>query len=595
VTSTWQRVSVTFTASTNPGFAIRPDTVSNLNIYIWGAQLAVGPLALDYTPTTTAAVYGPRFDFDGSGVTSVEPIATNLLLYSQEFDNAAWVKSGSTITANTTAAPDGTTTADTLTGNGVLGAHSILQVQAASADGKTFSVYLKAGTNNFAQIFFDNTGVPFANFDLSTGSLGSTGSSVTATITSAGDGWYRCVVYTSSSLATNPRIGLVTSSTAARSESNTLSTDIYLWGAQVELSATATAYMPSGATNGFRAVPVVTGSATARGLLIEEQRTNLLTYSEQFNDASWTKSNCTVTPNATTAPDGTVTADKLVSANAATDGRAFQTLTLTVNTYSLSVYAKAAEFNWVALSYGGSDCWFNLSVGAVGLQDAGVVGTITSAGSGWYRCSMSFTGTAVAATLRVYPTNADSTFSTGNGTSGIFIWGAQVEAGSFATSYIPTLASTVTRSADVASVNTLSPFFNATEGTMFAQFDSAASGTNTIAAFDDNTANENYRLRNVGTDPKFTVTDGGVDQCDINGGTIAANTVYNFAAAYKANDFAACIAGGTVQTDTSGTLPTVDRLRIGTSQAGNYLNGHVRRFAYYPRRLTNAEIQALTS
>jgi hypothetical protein len=241
---------------------------------------------------------------------------------------------------------------------------------------------------------------------------------------------------------------------------------------------------------------------------------------------------------------------------------------------------------------------FDLVAGTVASTSAGTA-SITAVGNGWYRCVVIGTATTTGTNTLFFQlsnTSASADVSyTGDGTSGIFIWGAQLEAGAFATSYIPTVASTVTRSADVATINTLSPFFNATEGTMFAQFDSAASGTNTIAAFDDNTANENYRLRNVGTDPKFTVTDGGVDQCDINGGTIAANTVYNFAAAYKANDFAACIAGGTVQTDTSGTLPTVDRLRIGTSQAGNYLNGHVRRFAYYPRRLTNAEIQALTS
>jgi hypothetical protein len=301
VTSTWQRVSVTFTASTNPGFAIRPDTVSNLNIYVWGAQLAVGPLALDYTPTTTAAVYGPRFDYDPVTLAArgllIEEQRTNLLTYSQEFDNAAWVKSGATITANTTAAPDGTTTADTLTGNGVLGSHTILQTQAASADGKTFSVYLKAGTNNFAQIFFDNTGVPFANFDLSTGSLGSTGSSVTATITSAGDGWYRCVVYTSSSLATNPRIGLVTSSTAARSESNTLSTDIYLWGAQAELSATATSYIPTVASTVTRSADFVSVNtlspwynATEGTLFSEWDQSSVATgnepYQLQFSDGT---------------------------------------------------------------------------------------------------------------------------------------------------------------------------------------------------------------------------------------------------------------------------------------------------------------------
>ena len=595
----WWRIAIT--AGGIPAGSMRTNVrltslPVNTTIYLWGAQVSVGPLALDYTPTTTAAVYGPRFDFDGSGVTSVEPIATNLLLYSQEFDNAAWVKSGATITANTTAAPDGTTTADTLTGNGVLGSHAVLQTQAASADGKTFSVYLKAGTNNFAQIFFDNTAAPFANFNLSTGSLGSTGSSVTATITSAGGGWYRCVVYTSSSLATNPRIGLVTSSTAARSESNTLSTDIYLWGAQVELSATATAYMPSGATNGFRAVPVVSGSATARGLLIEEQRTNLLTYSEQFNNAIWTKTSATVTANAIAAPDGTVTGDLIESTGSG--GRAVQTLSApSTSVYTYSVYLKKKDTTTIELiarnhtasvNYGAR---FNLDTLATSNVSAGATASVVDVGNNWRRCTIITASITSGNDIWCYVYG-------GVGTSGenVYAWGAQLEAGAFATSYIPTVASTVTRSADVASVNTLSPWFNATEGTLFAETSRfTIAGLGRSFQLDDGTSNERIYIH-TGSSGGLVVVDGGVEQAGITSGSVLANQIARVAGVYKLDDFAISANGAAVSTDIVGTLPTVTNARIGRNESGSVVfNGHIRRIAYYPRRLQNAELQALTA
>lgn len=179
--------------------------------------------------------------------------------------------------------------------------------------------------------------------------------------------------------------------------------------------------------------------------------------------------------------------------------------------------------------------------------------------------------------------------------NGVYVFGAQVEAGAFPTSYIPTTTAAVTRDADVATVGTLTPWFNATEGTLYAQFDNVASGTRTMAAINDGTSNESIRLRSIGTNPYLTVTDGGVDQADIDAGTIAANTSYKLAGAYKANDFAACISAGTVQTDTSGTLPTVTQMMLGTSAAANYLNGHLQRLVYYPSRLTNAQLQTITA
>jgi hypothetical protein len=217
-------------------------------------------------------------------------------------------------------------------------------------------------------------------------------------------------------------------------------------------------------------------------------------------------------------------------------------------------------------------------------------------------------GSVAGWTIESFPSinTLQQTF-TGDGVSGAYIWGAQVETNSYATSYIPTTTAQVTRaadtstsaqttrSADVASINTMTPWFSSTQGTLFGQFDTVASGTRTVADINDGTGNESIRLGSVGTDPYFTVTDGGVDQATIDAGSIASSTSYKFAAAYKANDFAACIGGGTVQVDTSGTLPTVNQVLLGTSAASNNLNGHLQRITYYPSKLTNAELQALTA
>jgi hypothetical protein len=542
----------------------------------------------------------------------VEYAPHNLLTYSEQFDNAAWITARASVVANAVAAPNGTVTADKLVEDTTASNnHRIRQDISTSAIPYTFTVFCKAAERGYVALY-NLTTLSGQVFDLITGTVGVVvGTAPTsALITSVGNGWYRCSITVTATAATNSwSLYILPSNTSTLTYTGDGTSGIYLWGAQLAVGPYALDYTPttSAAVYGprFDFDPV---TLAAKGLLIEEQRTNLLTYSEDFSNAAWSIINSTITSNTIVAPNGTVTGDKFFEGSNSNAKELYRSYSASALTYTLSFYAKSdgtrnvirASIATAGLALGGGT-YFNVGNGTntgatnYGATTGTVVG-MSSVGNGWYKCFVTVTATAATYYVDFMLANDSNNINyAGNGFSGIYIWGAQLEAGSFATSYIPTLASAVTRSADVATINTLSPFFNATEGTMFAQFDSAASGTNTIAAFDDNTANENYRLRNVGTDPKFTVTDGGVDQCDINGGTIAANTVYNFAAAYKANDFAVCIAGGTVQTDTSGTLPTVDRLRIGTSQAGNYLNGHVRRFAYYPRRLANAELQALTA
>ena len=149
----------------------------------------------------------------------------------------------------------------------------------------------------------------------------------------------------------------------------------------------------------------------------------------------------------------------------------------------------------------------------------------------------------------------------------------QLEQGAFATSVIPTTGTAATRSADVASITTQ----GAALRSLFAQFRSPASGTRPIVALDDNTANERIELFTSGTDPKLLVVDGGVTQADIDAGAVTANTLARLAGRFTTNDFAASVSGGASVLDASGTMPTVDRIRIGRDQAGNYLNGHIAR------------------
>jgi hypothetical protein len=170
----------------------------------------------------------------------------NLVTQSQTF--STWTRNTLGLSANSVQAPDGTTTAATFTGDGTSNTHTASFTQTANSFARTWSCYFKAGTNNFVQLMFGGDVLAYANFDLNAGTLGTVGANATATITSAGSGWYRCVVTTSSSTATSIFITLITSGTAARFETNSLSTTIFAWGAQFEIGSTANTYIPTTTT-----------------------------------------------------------------------------------------------------------------------------------------------------------------------------------------------------------------------------------------------------------------------------------------------------------------------------------------------------------
>ncbi len=328
----------------------------------------------------------------------------------------------------------------------------------------------------------------------------------------------------------------------------------------------------------------------SRGLLIEESRTNLILQSDNFASASWTKTSSTISSNIATAPDGSGNADKLITDSGATQGRVTQTFTLT-GSHVYSVFAKAGEWGWLSIfplsATGG--VWFNLTNGTIGTQQSGFVGSITSFGDGWYRCAVQCTGIGTSGTTaRIISTNANGVQSTGDGTSGIFIWGAQIEAGSFATSYIPTTTGSVVRSADVCSI-TSSTLWNASGGTLLSKTIIPTGG------FDCYPANwiNFFGHRRTSSNTLSAIIRGG-GTFDLSLGTFVSGSL-RVACTHGGNLISAVANGGSVSS-ISGTLvlnPTV--LGIGYSGSGAPINGPVDSIRYYRKRLSNAKLQALTA
>jgi hypothetical protein len=352
------------------------------------------------------------------------------------------------------------------------------------------------------------------------------------------------------------------------------------------------------------------------GLLIEEQRANLILQSEDFS-TTWTATATNVTTNTIIAPDGNLTGDKVFVDTANAWHRVVQNISVTSGTtYTLSVYAKKAEQEYIQLHFqstqfgdsnSGNGAVFNLSTGAISAQGASLLAaSITNVGNGWYRCSITKAATSTGTTGIPITLVNQATFSTagytGDGYSGIYIWGAQLESSSFSTSYIPTVASQVTRAADAASMTgtNFSSWSNAAEGTFFAQFRPAAAdfggNKNIFLASDGTTSNfVGLRYPSTGTQTALASTTSAVVQANVANGAIVAGTSYKLAGAYKANDFAASRDAGTVGTDTSGTIPVVTQAEIGMLAGIGVGSQHIAKLVYYPRRLANSELRAITA
>ena len=320
------------------------------------------------------------------------------------------------------------------------------------------------------------------------------------------------------------------------------------------------------------------------GLLIEEQRTNLLLASEDFTGAG--KGSLTsVVGDTTVAPDGYLTADTVsCTGTTVTENFLYKSATVSVvseSTYTFSVWLKADAEKSIALRLSN----------ATNTDGADATVTVTTQ---WQRFEITrkFTATSTAVRGYVFRSNEPVTFE---------VWGAQLEAGAFATSYIPTTTAAATRNADAASMTgtNFSSWYRADEGTLYAESNTAkpsSSATCFAVNANDGTSSNFIATGRFSTPPlQDRIDAGGVAQASLS--YVSPYTPYQFyktALSYKVNDFAGVANGGTVQTDTSGNIPVVNRLVIGAFVTTLYLNGTIRKIAYYPTRLSNEQLQALT-
>ena len=339
-------------------------------------------------------------------------------------------------------------------------------------------------------------------------------------------------------------------------------------------------------------------NGTCPSLLVEPQRTNSILYSEQFNNAAWALSSATISTNATTAPDGTLTADKFIAT--ATNAVHFFQQSSISSSYVFSIYAKAGEENvfsmWIANTSKRAE--FNLTTGTIPLSTV-ANSSIVNVGNGWYRCSVY--DSSPTTTYRIYGRTGSSYL--GNGVDGMFFWGAQIEAGSYPTSYIPTTSAAVTRNADAIYKTGISSLIGQTEGVLFLDLFASAKnndantfGTWLVAG----TATENFEIYNLGSTLYWYARNtGGIIIDQIANQTIVEGTRYKIAYAYKSGDYALYINGVQKRTSANANVPVAVsqfNLSAGTFGASPvFVKNEYNSVVLFPTRLTNAELAQLTT
>ena len=562
---------------------------------------------ISFSRASTATYY------DGKTTVKAEE---NLVAQSENIGGAGWYTSDATITSNTSVAPNGTSTADTVTATN--GASYVgFTVSGATSTTYTYSFFIKNIDSTKSRLLVRNTTTTSDNYinwtgATLTGITNNFGSS--ATFTDVGNGWYRIVVSYTSVEAT--QLCRVLPDVVGNKS-------VYLWGAQLEQRSSATAYTPTTSAPITNYIPALQTAAAnvarfdhdpvtgeSKGLLVEEQRTNLLTYSEQFDNAAWNKpANTQLIANNVIAPDGTLSGDRILAiSNGANSAKQFPSVSGDA-TYTFSVFIKASSSQWSFFTlYDNTSnvrrVWFNVNTGVVGSSTVGgtfalVGSSIASVGNGWYRCSVTAT-TPVGISncyFGVESASADAVVSDVTNGS-IYIWGAQLEAGIFPTSYIPTTTAQVTRSADSASMigTNFSSWYRADEGTLYGEYLTIGTSSGWLLTLDGGASNYlGIAKANSGSTNRLTTVYSGVNQGNIDIGSVANNTIYKLSGAYALNNNAFSVNGSAVSTDTTVTIPNgINKALIGSAFSQS-INGTIKRLAYYPARLTNAQLQSLTA
>jgi hypothetical protein len=544
----------------------------------------------------------------------IERCITNLALQSNNFSSASWSNSNVTIVGSI-ADPNGGTTAFSMAGSSAtsnvknLGQASF----SSSSDVKTISIYAKANTHSFLQVRFSASNF-HVNFDLTNGTFAN-GSSAFGTMTSIGGGWYRCTV-TSNSASTSTIVGiqLVDSLAAVTNEASTTTNSVYIWRAQAQTGDFATNYIPT-TTAAVTEGPVTNlprldyFGSTCPQLLMEPTRTNLALYSQMLNVSTWGKTGGTaaivVTANQITSPDGYSNADLVIAENGVATSRIQQNFNaVSGTTYAFSAFVKQGPDNApVAIrilsaanaNLAGINIVFTGGVPAITATGLALNTKAESFGNGWYRISGTYLAPATESNRWSY--YADTA---GTGKSS-YLWGAQLEAGAYATSYIPTTAATVTRNTDQATKTGITSLLGQTEGTLYHDFEriglnvpvaespyfgiTGGAATRLIIYYNGSQVVINFRVNSVIVYSKAIVT---------------TNTRLKIAIAYKLNDLAVYMNGvlqdtNALSTDFSTYNITRFDFNAGSVGTSNQFQGRTNQALVFKTRLSNAELATLTT
>jgi len=346
-------------------------------------------------------------------------------------------------------------------------------------------------------------------------------------------------------------------------------------------------------------------------LLTEPQSTNLITYSEDFSNASWVKERCTITSNNAPSPNGIIGADLLVPNTDSNTSHILDfvsSVTGTGNGIVVSIFAKKKDYNWIAIRQGNGAsglglAFFDLDNGVVGnVTSAGYSSTIEGFGNGWYKCNMIINQSAIFSDIRpqiyVVENGTSRNIVSPDGIGGIYIWGAQAEALPYATSYIPTNGSTVTRVKDVVNNAGDVSTFNSEEGVLFWEGSGFTDSAARLISLSDGTNTNRMYIGYSSTFITAVVVVGGGLSYVYNFVSSGVSDTVKIALKYKENDFALYVNGVKKDSQLSGSIYPINilnRLSFDSGAGTSNFFGKTKQLKVFKTALSDAELTALTS
>ena len=550
----------------------------------------------DFTFSRGSNLAATRVGADGL----IEKGRENLLLQSNQFDTT-WAAVGINRTSGQSGY-DGNDNAWKIESTNT-GQSRIAQTISISGV-NTISFYAKAGTANYIVPYIIGSGDPRAFFNLSTGVVGTTAYNIDASMEDVGGGWYRCSMTLE---RTSSSLWIFIGNTDGNFNS-AIGDSIYIQDSQLEQGLAASPYIPTTTTTGTAGILEDTprfdysNGASCPSLLLEVSRTNLIPKSEYVG--SMNLQNVSATANATTSPEGVGNAYEVEPT-----GTSFKTIrnsvTVTANSkYTISFFYKNIDHKNIGFydnNTAGSEIQINVQNNTFTLGSACVAGDIEDYGNGWYRAWCTFpvsSGTLANYLIFRSETNNGSYTATG---SSIYVYGFQIEQGSYQTSYIPTNGTSQSRAAEVCVTGTPSTtLFGQTEGTVFCEYTPVSDDTTNVSRFFrlSNSGNSNQiYLQHEASNKITAVVFNGSNQFvgQTSTGYVSVGNTYKFALAYKNGDYAFYANGVQITVGTATGLGTlaVDRLGLTNSVIGK--SSKVKQGIVFKTRLTNAELATLTT